>query len=104
MSRRTYITIAFVLAILATIVGWSQSMLYKVIPEVPLCLWFPLVVVAARDTISAVVLSVVQFPIFAVAFSLGLRRWSALRVILVLTVAYVVLAGVAIAIDLSHSR
>jgi len=98
-SRRSCTVIAFALAITATIVGWSQSMLYKVIPEVPLCLWFPLAVIAARTISGAVVLSLMQFPIFAVAFSIGIRRWSAPKVILMLMLFYALSVGFAFALD-----
>ena len=98
MSRRVYITIAFILAIVATVVGWSQSLNYKVTPLVPLALWFPLIVITGARELVAVALSLIQFPLFAAAFAFGIRRWSVARVVVALTVTYALLAGIAFAI------
>ncbi len=98
MSRRIYITTAFVLAIVATVVGWSQSLIYKLTPPVPLALWFPLVVITRASEFGGVAVSFIQFPLFAAAFAVGIRRWSIARVIGVLALTYALLAGVAFAI------
>ena len=93
MSRRIYIIIAFVVAIAVTVVGWSQSMNYKITPLVPLALWFPTVVLTGARNLEAVALSLIQFPLFATAFAVGIRRWPVLRVLPVLVLTYGLLAG-----------
>jgi hypothetical protein len=98
VSRRIYIAIAFVLSILATVIGWSQSLNYKATPPGPLALWFPLVVITGARELAAVALSVIQFPLFATAFAVGLRRWPVGRVIIVVALTYALLAGLAFAI------
>jgi hypothetical protein len=98
MSRRIYIAIAFVLAIVATVVGWSQSLIYKDTPPVPLALWFPLVVISRVKELACVAVSFIQFPLFASAFAVGIQRWPGARVVAVLALTYALLAGVALAI------
>jgi hypothetical protein len=98
VSRRIYITIAFVLAIVATVVGWSQSLNYKITPPVPLALWFPLIVITHARDLAGVAVSFIQFPLFAVAFAFGLRRWPPARIVIVLVLVYALLALIAFAI------
>lgn len=98
MSHRIYIGIAFVLAIVATVVGWSQSLNYKDTPPVPLALFFPLVVISRVEELGIVVVSFIQFPLFASAFAVGIRCWPVARVVAVLAFIYTLLAGVALAI------
>jgi len=92
MTRRIYIIIAFLVAIAATAVGWSQSMSYEITPLVPLALWFPAVVLTGARNLEAVALSLIQFPLFAAAFAFGIRRWPVVRVLAVLVLAYGLLA------------
>jgi hypothetical protein len=96
--RRIYTAIAFVLAIMATVVGWSQSLIYKNTPPVPLALWFPLVVMSPEEVFVTLAVSFIQFPLFALAFAMGIRRWPVARVVIVLMLAYALLAGVALVI------
>ena len=98
MRPRIYIAAAFVLAVVATMIGWSQSLIYKDTPVRPLALWFPIVVLSSAHDISAVALSLVQFPLFAIGFAFGIRRWPTSRVLAVLALTYALLAGVALAI------
>lgn len=98
VSRRVYIIFAFALAIVATVFGWSQSLNYKITPLVPLALWFPLVVITGAHELSAVALSLIQFPLFVTAFAFGIRRWPITRVLVVLVLTYAFLAGIAFAI------
>lgn len=93
MSRRIYIIIAIVFAIAVTVIGWSQSMNYKITPLVPLALWFPMIVLTGARNLEAVALSLIQFPLFATAFVLGTRRWPVVRVLAVLALTYGLLAG-----------
>jgi hypothetical protein len=96
--HRIYIVLAFVLAVAATVLGWSQSLNYKITPLVPLALWFPLVVILGARELAAVGLSLIQYPLFATAFSVGIRRWPVTRVIGVLGLTYVLLAATAFVI------
>lgn len=98
VSHRIYIAIAFVLAIVATVVGWSQSLNYKVTPPVPLALWFPLVVISPAKELGIVVVSFIQFPLFASAFAVGIRSWPVVHVVVILALTYALLASVALAI------
>ena len=96
MSPRALTIIAFVVAIAATVVGWSQSMMYKWPPPVRLASWFPFVVLSDARDVGAVFASFIQFPIFALAFSLAIRRWSVVRVLIVLALIYGAFALVAV--------
>lgn len=98
VSRRVYISIVFILAIVATYVGWTQSLNYKVTPLTPLALWFPLILITGASDLVAVALSLIQFPLFAGAFAFGTRRWPVARVLVALTLTYALLAGIAFAI------
>ena len=98
VSRRIYIAIAFILAIVETVVGWSQSLNYKDTPPVPLALWFPLVVISRAEAFGMVTVSFIQFPLFAWSFAVGIRRWPIARVVAVLILSYALLAGVALTI------
>jgi hypothetical protein len=93
VPRRIYIIIAFVVAIAATVIGWSQSLNYKITPIVPLALWFPLIVLTGAREVEAIALSLIQFPLFATAFAFGIRRWPIVRVLAVLVLTYGLLAG-----------
>ena len=96
MSRRIYIVIAFVLAILATLVGWSQTFAHKTWPPAHTALWFPLVVFAnSYGGAEMIVLSFIQFPLFAILFVFGVRRWRVAVVSSVLGFIYALMAGIA---------
>jgi hypothetical protein len=98
VAHRVYIIIAFVIALAATGIGWSQTLLYKITPVVPLALWFPLTILTGARELEAVALSFVQFPLFATAFALGIRRWPVVHVLGGLVAVYGLLAGSAYAI------
>lgn len=98
MSQRIYIAIACIVAFLATAIGWSQSLNYKITPTVPLALWFPLIILTGAKELMAVALSLVQFPLFTVGFVFGIRRWPIARVLTLLAITYALLAGIAFAI------
>jgi hypothetical protein len=98
VRRRIYIVAAFIFAGLATVVGWSQSLIYKDTPLSPLALWFPIVVLTRATDLAAVALSLIQFPLFAVGFTFGIRRWPVSRVLAALMLTYALLAGFAFAI------
>jgi len=66
---------------------------YKITPLVPLALWFPSVVLTGARNLEAVALSLIRFPLFATAFAFGIRRWPAVRVLVVLALIYGLLTG-----------
>lgn len=76
-SRRYIIALAFIVAGLLTLLGWSQTLAYKTFPAQKLALWFPLIVISdAMKNGFELAFSVIQFPLFATIFALCLRRWS----------------------------
>ncbi|MCD6048698.1 MAG: hypothetical protein K0Q55_101 [Verrucomicrobia bacterium] len=102
-NAKWHTVIALILAIIATFVGWSQSLIYKDTPLIPLALWFPLVIITGAHELVGAGMSLIQFPLFAIAFAFGIRRWPIHHVILVLVLAYALLAGIAVSIVKSHS-
>ncbi|HTS18095.1 MAG TPA: hypothetical protein VMP11_11020 [Verrucomicrobiae bacterium] len=108
MSRRKYIIVAFTVAFLATIIGWSQTLIWKVFPTVLLVVWFPLVVfsdqvVGVPEVGLEVLLSLVQFPLLAICFVIGIRRWSPLSVAVAIMAIYALMVLAAWIILISHS-
>jgi hypothetical protein len=97
LCHRIYIVMAFSVAIVATVAGWSQSVIYKEPSPVALALWFPIVVLMKTRGETAIVLSLVQFPLFAIAFALGIHRWAVGRVLTGCVIAYLLLVGIAFA-------
>ena len=96
MARRIYIVIAFCLAILATFIGWSQTFAHKTWPPAHAALWFPLVVFAkSYGNVEMIVLSFIQFPLFAILFAFGVCRWKVSVVSSVLGFIYALIAGIA---------
>jgi hypothetical protein len=108
MSRRKHIAIALTVAFLATVVGLSQTLIWKVFPTVHLVFWFPLVVItnAIHDesgTMVEVLLSLVQFPLLAICFIIGIRRWPVAAVASVIGCVYALMVLVAWIILTRHS-
>jgi len=104
MPRRIPIAIACVLAIAATIAGRSQSFLYLTVPPMPLAVWFPLVPLSGAVGIHMLVVSLFQFPLFAVAFAIGVRRCPITRVVLALALTYGLMVAIALAIVISDEK
>jgi hypothetical protein len=95
MSRRIYIAVAFLLAVLLTVVGWSQTLAHKVWPASHTAIWFPLIVIInPHDDVLMVLLSLIQFPVFAALFSFGIGRWRTAPVFGVLAGIYALLVGI----------
>lgn len=99
MNYRTHMIIALIIAILATVVGWSQSLIYKIVPSVPLAILFPLVVLTRAHELSAVFVSLIQFPLLAMAYLFGIRRWSWRKVLPTLLLGYAILVALAYAVS-----
>lgn len=97
MSRRTCIILAFALALLATVIGWSQSLVFKDTPVVPLALWFPLVILTGSRDLAAVAVSLIQFPLLAIVFALAIRKWPKSKVLGALALEYALMAGIVFA-------
>jgi len=95
VRHRPYIVAAFTLALLATIIGWSQSMIHKLVPLGPLAFWFPLVVLTGANNFVAVLVSVIQFPLFAISFTFAIRRWAVGKVLAALLLAYAIMVAIA---------
>jgi hypothetical protein len=86
---------AFILAGAATLLGWSQSLIYKDVPEVPLALWFPSIVLMDVHGEAMILISLIQFPTLALVFALATRRWSVITVTAILAIFYAICACVA---------
>ena len=98
MSRRSFIILASALAIILTVLGWQQVMIYKTPSATRLALWFPFIVLLGARDILAVLVSFIQFPALAIAFVFATRRWPAGRVFVALGVLYALCAGAALII------
>lgn len=99
MSRRIYTILAFILAVLLTVIGWSQTLVYEECPVNKLALWFPSIeIFNPSDDIHTVFISLIQFPILATLFALGIRRWRVASVLLVLVLVYALLVRIALTI------
>jgi hypothetical protein len=86
---------AFVLAGAATLLGWSQSLIYYRVSEVPLALWFPSVVLADAHGEAMILISLIQFPALAFEFAFAKRYWPVAAVVSVLTLVYAISAAIA---------
>jgi len=99
MSCRSVTILAFVIAALLTVIGWQQVMIYKEPQLQKLILWFPiLILIRLPDDLLHVLLTLVQFPLFAAAFVLGIRRWRIAPVLAVVLLSYTLCVCVALAI------
>jgi len=99
VSRRSLTILAFVIAGLLTVVGWQQVMIYKQPPIQKVALWFPfLLLIRLPDEVLRVSLTLVQFPLFAAAFALGIRRWRIAPVLAVVLLSYALCLCAAFAI------
>lgn len=92
VSHLKYVVIALVLALLATIIGLSQTFTWKVFPTIRLVFWFPVAIFYDRlrgyPDLGEVLLSLVQFPILALCFIAGIRWWQPSKVIIVIGTIY----------------
>lgn len=92
-SRRKYVLIALTLAFLATIIGSSETLIWKVFPPIRLVFWFPLLIFVDRfkgypDAVTEVFLSLVQFPLLAMFFIAGIRWMRPSMAIITIGAAY----------------
>ena len=99
MSTRVYIAAAFIVSVVATVIGLCRTMIHKDVPQLSLALWFPLIVLLRARELVALGLALVQFPALAAVFSVALRRWSVSRALAGSLLLYVALAGIAASIS-----
>jgi hypothetical protein len=97
MLRRAITILAFVVAIVLTVVG-SHYCNHKIIPLIRLALWFPLPYLLNVNGGPGVLLAWVQFPLLAFAFSLAIRRWPVRWVLAAIVIGYLAYAAVIIAL------
>lgn len=92
VSHFKYVVIALAFALLATIIGLSQTFIWKVFPTIRLVFWFPVAIFYDRlkgyPDLEEVLLSLVQFPILALCFIAGIRWWRPPKVIIVIGAIY----------------
>lgn len=99
MSKRGLVVSAFTVAIILTVVGWQQVMIYKTPPLTKAAVCFPsLFLVRFDDELFRVSLTLIQFPLLAGMFTLGIRRWrpSIVAPTVILVYALCVVAAFAI--------
>jgi len=93
MPRYGSIVVAYVVALAATVGGWAYALVWLNPKPMAMACWQPLIVVTGAREGPMYLLSLVQFPLFATLFTLGIYRWPALRVMLVLAAVYAGLVG-----------
>lgn len=95
-ARLAFTIGGFVLALVLTGIGLKQSLVYMDVPLVPLALWFPVVAITKAREMPAIGWALIQFPIFALLFALGIRRWRVGWVLVALVAGYAILVVVAL--------
>ena len=98
MTRLRYIIVSFVFAIILTWLGWWFALGRKEPPQIPLALWFPVIPLLGVSGINMILPSLIQFPMMALLFVTGIRRWSAKVVFAALAFGYALAAGTAVII------
>jgi hypothetical protein len=102
MLRRKYVTIifiSFILAFLVTIAGELQTFGCKVWPLIHVVFWFPVVVILnVKDPATGLGISLFQFPLLALCFVIGIRRWPIFSVLATIGCAYVLMVLIALII------
>ena len=99
MSRNRQRLIAWTLAFAATFFGWQQALIFKIPPPIKLAIWFPSIVLFdAHGDGTMILLSLIQFPLLAVAFSFGINLWSTRSVLATIVAIYVAAVGSALAV------
>ena len=89
MSRRALTILSFAVALLLTVIGWQQTLIYKTPPLHKVAIWFPFVLLnPSSDDALMVLLSFIQFPLFAAAFVWGSRRWKVTPTLTVVLLGY----------------
>jgi hypothetical protein len=92
VSHRKYVIITLILTLLVTTIGLSQTLIWKVFPTIRLVFWFPVLIFTDRlmgypNAGIEVLLSLMQFPILAICFIMGIRWWRPSKVLIVIGAA-----------------
>jgi hypothetical protein len=96
MSNRSLTILAFGIAIILTIFGFQQVWLYKWVPPQRIAVWFPLLLIfRLPEEFSRLFVCLVQFPILATAFSIGIRRWKITPTLCAVLLSYGLFVAVA---------
>jgi hypothetical protein len=98
MSRRTLTIIAFTCAVVLTTIGWQQAMISYAQPRLlKLALWFPFdILIQPFGDVPRLSVTLIQFPVFAAAFALGIRRWGAASVTVAVMLVYSLFVAAAV--------
>jgi hypothetical protein len=89
LTHRHKSRIAWGIAILLTVAGFQQVWLYKWVSDEKVAIWFPfLFLFRLSDDFLRVLISVIQFPLFATAYYVGLRRFRALPILCAIVLGY----------------
>ena len=103
ISRKFIVAFAFFLAGLLTLVGWSQTLAYKVFPAYKLAFWFPLITMTnAMENGFELALSIIQFPLFATIFAFALRLCSVGSALLITTFLYAICVLISVNLIPAH--
>ena len=100
MSRRSYVIIAFALAFVLTVAGFSQTLALKTWPPNRITFWFPLIPIADAftpifGTLTMVFLALIQFPVLAICFSIGIRWLSVTLMTILVVMGYALMVSAA---------
>lgn len=96
LSRRNYIIIAFALAFILTVAGFSQTLALKTWPPNRIVFWFPLTVIANAltpiwGTLTEAFLALIQFPLLALCFSVGIRWLPVILTAILIVMGYILM-------------
>jgi hypothetical protein len=98
MSNRSLTLLAFGIAIVLTIGGLQQVWFYKWVPPQRIAIWFPLLLIfRLPEEFSRLSVCIVQFPLLATAFSIGIRRWRIIPTLCAVLLGYALCVAVAFA-------
>jgi hypothetical protein len=93
MSKRWQQAMAFAVALLLIIISWEQIMKWKgPVARLKYVLLTPLPVALGATDLLAVLLFLIQWPMLALVFCLGLRRWKPSIALAVVAAIYILLA------------
>jgi hypothetical protein len=99
MSNRSLTKLAFGIAIVLTICGICRVWIYKGVPPGRIAVWYPLMLIFWLPWWGKALLCSLQFPFFAAAFSIGIKRWKVIP-----TLCLILFSCVAAAFAMIESR
>ena len=96
MSRRQHIALSFALAAVATPTGLYHTFRHYTNGSIlATACWFPFVAITGARELLALGLAILQFPLLAAVYSIGIQRWPTRWVIAVLFGSYAFAAALA---------